>query len=546
MTMIVQRVIVVLSLLLCILPAKAEIRRFHETIEANETFLHYSEGFLIAPGYIDLRNLEFKSLLGDKKERKKMIMDSEKDGDRNLFSSDDNTKIDLVFFNEPSLCPGGKILGGSCDWSNLGLGATDEDGNYRWCCSESAVEDGFCEEDDIGRLIVNDNLVDHIVVDSSGKLKDGGKLEAIMSGKYILAISNCNNEGQDVRIEGDCIWKSAGGYLPGNLFSEMYFFISLAAAYIILAVAFGIKMKMHQDAYIPIQKWIVTTILLGLLEITFRVVNYNYWNKVGIASPMALYTAIFIGCFKGGLSRCLLVMVSLGWGVVRDQLDAMTKIIILGVAYVTIAMTNDVLDILSVTESAVWSVEQETELLDVSTLVTFLKAALNVTFYMWILDGLNMTMEYLENMNQNRKLSRYLRLRCILLFSILFAVMWSVMSLVNAYDAEGILDDQSLWIADALIELNYFFILVTIAYLWRPNSNAKEFAHVIELPTLGDDEDDLQMTENAACVPSALDGDDDDTDYSDNNNNKEQYDDGFQQIMTEKKNDEKDIDREIS
>lgn len=53
------------------------------------------------------------------------------------------------------------------------------------------------------------------------------------------------------------------------------------------------------------------------------------------------------------------------------------------------------------------------------------------------------------------------------------------------------------------------FVLVAVAYLWRPQENAKDYAYVMQLPamTAGDDgsDDELELT---GVVPSAMDDDD--------------------------------------
>merc|ERR1712032_1729228 len=110
-------------------------------------------------------------------------------------------------------------------------------------------------------------------------------------------------------------------------------------------------------------------------------------------------------------------------------------------------------------------------------------------------------MQYLENMNQSMKLKRYLRLRLILLLSILIAVVWSVFGLVNQHLDEGIVEDENVWVITASWQVNYLFVLVAVAILWRPNPSAKEYAFVMELPSLGNgDEDD---EENESTIPSA-------------------------------------------
>jgi hypothetical protein len=55
-------------------------------------------------------------------------------------------------------------------------------------------------------------------------------------------------------------------------------------------------------------------------------------------------------------------------------------------------------------------------------------------------------------------------------------------------------------------------VLVVVAFLWRPQENAKEYAYVMELPGMTsalDDGDENGVVELTAVVPSAMDLDDD-------------------------------------
>jgi hypothetical protein len=148
---------------------------------------------------------------------------------------------------------------------------------------------------------------------------------------------------------------------------------------------------------------------------------------------------------KRGVSRCLIVMVSLGWGVVRDELGGiMNKIKFLGGVYIAVSSVRDIMTLVAYLDVQQMSQEEEDELFDIVTILTLVIAFIDVIFYMWIIDSLNGTMEYLENMSQRSKLLRYLRLRCILLFSILFTVVWSVFGMVDNYD-QGIVDQEQAW-----------------------------------------------------------------------------------------------------
>lgn len=234
-----------------------------------------------------------------------------------------------------------------------------------------------------------------------------------------------------------------------------------------------------------------------------------------------------MGVLKCGISRCLIVMVSLGWGVVRDSLGAtLPKIVALGIFYVAVSSVNEFMTVIAVEDMQTLSVEEEDELFDVVEILSFLVFVVDVIFVLWILDALNSTMEYLESMNQTRKLMRYLRFRCVFLFAILFSVVWVVFSLVDTYDEDGILEEQHEWVVLAAKELNYLFLLIGIAVLWWPNETAKEYAYVMELPAMGagDDEDhELEMTGN---VPSAMDDDDDDK-KGNGGSFEDEFDEGF-------------------
>ena len=80
------------------------------------------------------------------------------------------------------------------------------------------------------------------------------------------------------------------------------------------------------------------------LEMIFRSGDYFVWNNDGYRSPFIIWVGVLSGVFKQGISRCLLVMVSLGWGVVRDSLGTLMKaIVVLGASYIATSATRDML-----------------------------------------------------------------------------------------------------------------------------------------------------------------------------------------------------------
>ena len=64
--------VLVLLLSLLLTPTRAEHRRFDGPISAASNYIHYSEGYVVTPGYVDISELEFEAV-------------SEKAGENKLF-----------------------------------------------------------------------------------------------------------------------------------------------------------------------------------------------------------------------------------------------------------------------------------------------------------------------------------------------------------------------------------------------------------------------------------------------------------------------------
>jgi len=115
--------------------------------------------------------------------------------------------------------------------------------------------------------------------------------------------------------------------------------------------------------------------------------------------------------------------------------------------------------------------------------------------WFWILMGLNMTIKYLEDNQQERKLQRYKWLLNIMIIAVvmnMLAVLFLTMEI-----ADGLNVNITLW--PATTEAGFFLVVACVAYLWRPNPNAREYAYVEELNS---DESvyELELTEESPTV----------------------------------------------
>ena len=207
---------------------------------------------------------------------------------------------------------------------------------------------------------------------------------------------------------------------------------------------------------------------------------------------------MLLNASKRAVSRCLVIMLSLGWGVIRDTLgETKRHIIIVGIVYFILSSTRVIGEEVLQKELEEAHGEPSVKLFDFVKCVTVVLVLVDTFIYLWIFDSLSGTVQYLQNMNQNMKLKRYLRFRLILSFSVLFAVIWGVFEIVNHFMQTGILSYEQKWAVNGFWELNYLVILISVAVLWRPHPDAKNYAYVMELSS---DANDMDMETSIEMV----------------------------------------------
>lgn len=69
----------------------------------------------------------------------------------------------------------------------------------------------------------------------------------------------------------------------------MFFLAATSGIYLVIGVWYYFGMQTYQDGAIPIQKYILTSIILGFLGNTFKSIDFLYWNIVGHRSDIIMY-----------------------------------------------------------------------------------------------------------------------------------------------------------------------------------------------------------------------------------------------------------------
>ena len=126
-------------------------------------------------------------------------------------------------------------------------------------------------------------------------------------------------------------------------------------------------------------------------------------------------SGVIFGVMKRALSRVVVLMVSMGYGVVRPSLgDDMKKIMYMGCSYFVLSLVYTLT--ISMPSNARFVGDPEFE--NMLALVVLLLAAVDTTFYMWIIKSLKSIISNLETRKQIEKCALYKNFRIVLFVSL--------------------------------------------------------------------------------------------------------------------------------
>jgi Lung seven transmembrane receptor len=446
----------------------------------------------------------------------------EDDVDRMLQYNDDNegtkarggkhdSTLDVAIFRVPSGCAYGPPEydwrdRDACDWPSVGVGATatalgperSDDGGTAsiiaaadtttttfYCCHSRAIEAGACADapETRNRLILNGNFTGHHVavpVAHSGldwtRNVSNGTILLPEAGMWVVAFAYCDGKEYDtVVLRGEVVFESYYGYLPAELFPYMVLAIVLAGFTGVLLAWFLARMRRYEASRIRIEKVILCTIALAGVDAGLQVAGYVVWNQTGYRSYDLAAAGMAACALKSAVGRCNLLMAALGWGVTKESLQCLTAIgvVLLGAATVPLELQTDlaVIDELRNTLPQTFLGAMRVAV-DASQYVVGPESLAYLIFAVWTAAALGWTMWTLWKTRQTRKLGRYVRLAAVLLVSALTAAIVAVVAQLRMRtDVRYVLLEEN---AGRVI---FIVVLSGVAILWRPNENARLYAH---------------------------------------------------------------------
>ncbi|KAI8901290.1 lung seven transmembrane receptor-domain-containing protein [Globomyces pollinis-pini] len=307
------------------------------------------------------------------------------------------------------------------------------------------------------------------------------KYNVEVSSLYCIYISSSTQE--DVRdFTTNFILTNPYGLLPAIFYPSLPFYATMSVLYSIIGVSWMIVSFMHWRQLLPIQHYVSGVIAFLVVEMAFNYGFFENYNETGEISKSLLTIMAILNAARTSLSLFMLLIVSLGYGVVKPTLGTtMNRCLALAGSHFFFNVLYAIGTLMSddVNSNPVF-------------LLTLPLSFTMTIFYMWIMGGLNDTMQHLETRRQIIKLTMYKRLWWILASTIFgtFGILIANSINISHRNEESWIINQWKWrwmLLDGSLNILFFITFVSVAYLWMPTTNNERYG----LDQIATDEEDF-------------------------------------------------------
>ncbi|XP_059458751.1 uncharacterized protein LOC132188344 [Corylus avellana] len=371
------------------------------------------------------------------------------------------------------------------------IGGSAYGGQRAVCCTSDLAKLGVCSEGEIIHRPSTENPgwpkvfgvsfdVDELTATLPSK-----SIQITKTGMYNLYFIHCNPKLKDLVVEGKTIWKNPTGYLPGRMAPLMNFYGFMSFAFVILGIFWFSQYARFWREVLTLQNCITLVITLGMFEMALWYFEYAEFNETGIRPTGITMWAVTFGTVKRSVARLIILMVSMGFGVVRPTLGGLTsKVIMLGV---TFFVASEVLELVE-NVGAISDISGKAKLFLVLPV-----AILDAFFILWIFTSLSATLNKLQARRMMVKLDIYRKFTNALAVAVLVSVGWICYELY--FNSTDVYNEkwQTAWIIPAFWQVLSFSLLCVICALWAPSKNSTRYTFSEETSEEFD-KDDTSLT----------------------------------------------------
>ncbi|XGW33641.1 hypothetical protein V3C99_017780 [Haemonchus contortus] len=278
-------------------------------------------------------------------------------------------------------------------------------------------------------------------------------------------------------------WRQPHGFLSAIDYPLLRFYVLMCVFYGTLAFIWMVLCIKYYKDILRIQYWIGAVIVLGMIEKAFFLAEYSTMNNSGRSVEGVLELAELVSCAKRTMSRVLVIIVTVGYGVVKPRLgNTLSQVAGVGLVYFVFCAIEG---LARVSKNHVEAAKQK-QFAALPLVITEM-----VIFY-WIFTSLGSTMRTLKLRRNEVKLTVYRHFMSTLVFAAIASVIFMMWSLLYHIFPTCLKDWKELWVDTAFWHVLFCFILVVIVVLWRPSVNNQRYAFT---PLLDDSEDENDQDE---------------------------------------------------
>ncbi|KAM4867100.1 transmembrane protein 87B isoform 1-T5 [Thomomys bottae] len=268
------------------------------------------------------------------------------------------------------------------------------------------------------------------------------------------------------------------GYISASDWPLMIFYMVMCIVYILYGVLWLTWSACYWKDILRIQFWIAAVIFLGMLEKAIFYTEYQNINSTGLSTQGLLMFAELISAVKRTLARLLVIIVSLGYGIVKPRLGTvMHRVIGLGLLYLIFAAIEGVMRVIGGSKHLA------------VVLGDIILAVIDSICVWFIFISLAQTMKTLRLRKNTVKFSLYRHFTNTLIFAVLASIVFMVWTTKTFRIAKCQSDWMELWVDDAFWSFLFSLILIVIMFLWRPSANNQRYAF---MPLIDDSDDEVE------------------------------------------------------
>ena len=358
----------------------------------------------------------------------------------------------------------------------------------KFICNDEAIGANLCNSTHKGEFILADNA-DTISKNFIRTAAIHLKAKDMMPINYPVA-SNAPGTSNPLRTGYYCVatapftegqkytaileFRNAYGELPAAQIAKLPFYGGITIVYAVIGIFWGFLYVQNRHDILAVQNYITAIIAFLVLEMLMTWGFYDYQNRHGnnVGAKVLMIVVAVLNAFRNSFSFFLLLIVCMGYGVVKPTLGkTMTIVRWLAVAHFVFGVVY-----------AVASLTIRPD--DAGPLVLLVILPLSATltaFYIWTLNSLNMTMKDLTDRKQHVKAGMYKKLWWCILTSIIVIFGFFF---INSFTFAGARNPdfapthwQTRWfVLDGWLNIVYLADVAFVAYMWRPTANNRRFA----------------------------------------------------------------------